>query len=908
MKIGNTASRTFLRTKYESRLRLIVLFITMLVCIGLAFYVGFYRGMVIVYTHFFYVPILLAGMWYGRKAIYIAILFGIVHVLVTHFSPLTSLSVDVFLRMAIFVLVACVTGYVSGKGVKLQNILDAIPESIFIFDRDYYIRETNKTHLNTFGLDRKEIIGKKCYELFSGPECTKCPVHGILEKKECARMERAIRAVDGTTKYFDVVYVSVFDDNGEVVQIICDTRDITERKKMWLKEEMLANITKHSADVIMSVDNDLIFSFWNRAAEEIYGWKAEEVMGKHVQLIIPGDGRDEFAQFMEEVGRKGFVSEVETERVAKDGRKIPIQATIFIMRDEKGEKIGYSCIHRDITERKQREKERKGLNEKLEEAVRHANDLAVIAEHANKAKSIFLANMSHEIRTPINAISGLTELTLDTELTDEQRANLKLVKSSANSLLSHINDILDLSKIEAGEIELEEIDFDLLELLNGIVRLMRVQADEKGLELLFDFEPGTPQFLRGDPNRLKHILMNLIGNAIKFTDKGEVLLRVKEWGEEKPAGLVGLHILVKDTGIGIPEEKQEYIFDPFTQADRSTTRKYGGTGLGLNISKRIVEMIGGEIWVESKVGTGSTFHFTVFLQPADAEKIRELEEKKSGEESIAEPGTETEVGLRVLLAEDNEGSRELAIRLLEKNGCQVTAVENGLEALEALEKEDMDLVFMDVEMPEMDGREATQKIRAREGEGKYIPIIAMTTHAMSGDRERFLDAGMDDYISKPIDLNSLSQKIKYWRDKIMAIKKDRDRTTRTETTGSEPELREEEKLLDIEDLLNRVGRDEELAREILTTFAHDCPEKLSSINEALDEKNAEALKRSAHTLKGAAANVSAVIISELAFDLWKIGERGELTDTVADEIFAELEHKVEETMAEMRKYLKEGGE
>jgi len=286
----------------------------------------------------------------------------------------------------------------------------------------------------------------------------------------------------------------------------------------------------------------------------------------------------------------------------------------------------------------------------------------------------------------------------------------------------------------------------------------------------------------------------------------------------------------------------------------------------------------------------------VFLKPVVAEKLREIQEKEREKEGIAEPSAEAKFELKVLLAEDNLVNRILAVKLLEKNGCHVLAVENGLEAIEALEKEDFDLLFMDIQMPVLDGIEATRKIRVR---GMRIPIIAMTAHSLDSDRERCFAAGMDDYISKPIDLNILSQKVKYWGEKLMSLKE-------SGTAGVEiAELQEEEKLLDIDGLLSRVGGDEELAKEILALFLDECPEKLASIKSALADNTSEALERSAHALKGTAANVSVNSISELAFKLQKIGEKGDLTGTGAEEIFAELEHKAEAAMAETREYLRE---
>lgn len=767
-----------------------------------------------------------------------------------------------------------------------------------------------------------------------------------------------------------------------------------------------------AADGIITVDDLGLIELYNPAAEQMFGHDHETIAGRHIGSLLPSYeklpimsmGLDEFGLDGEEPDRR-----YETEGCDHEGNVIPLSVTIGTLPSE--EYTRFVLVLRDITVRKQ-----------AEAALRQAKEAA---EQMSRTKSEFLANMSHEIRTPMNGIIGMTELALDSELTAEQREYLEAVKSSADSLLQIINDILDTSKIEAGKLELEAIDFDVSRSLRTALMPLELKARQKGLDVHCDVDSSVPRILLGDPTRLRQVITNLVSNAVKFTHEGSISVNVQV--EEQSDDEVLLHYTVRDTGIGIAADKQSHVFESFTQADGSTTRQYGGTGLGLSICVQLVDMMGGRIWLESADDEGSTFHFTarmgwkestetelifeeslaglpalilragnseselsrhlgatlqswgltvaeaaapteaaellasvdghvvalvlldmdIEMATATADRIRSAAEgdgltplphllllaragqrgdsarcREHGIDAYLAPGgdsaellemirlvrsgalapgeivtrhtlDEKRRPLRLLLAEDNPVNQRLATVLLQKAGHEVVLAQDGEQAVSLVQQDgDFDAILMDVQMPNMDGLEATAEIRRREREAASgepgIPILAMTAHAMEGDREMCLNAGMDEYITKPIQKEELFKGLA----RVAARRTGRPHSAADRDTATDAEL-------DFDSAITRLGGDMELFREIAVVFLDDIPNQLSRLEAAIADGDAEALRRSAHSIKGAVGNFGAEAARQAALLLEEIGKAGRLEEVEA--VYDELKKKVSQLETALRR-------
>ena len=862
----------------------------------------------------------------------------------------------------------------------LETLLEISPTAIVTTGLDDNITAWNVAAQELFGYTQAEVIGHNIDDLVANSDDLHAEAVEVNRRVANGQVQLVTRRrrKDGTLVDVDLRAAPILV-GGQMVGSYAIYHDLTDVHRQKQYFESLLEI---SPTAIVTVGLDDRVTSWNPAAEKLFGYTREEAIGRDVDELIAASA--DLGAEAREVNRRGSQHEYRliTRRTRKDGSLVDVQLLVAPVLVE-GKLVGRYGIYHDVGE--------------LQRA-RQA------AEEATEAKSTFLATMSHEIRTPMNAVIGMTGLLLDTELTPEQRGFAEVIRTSGDALLGIINDILDLSKIEAGRLELERRPFVLRDCIEAALDLVAASAAAKALDLACLLDPKAPVTLVGDATRLGQILANLLTNAVKFTDEGEVVLSVESKrvveGDGLGAEIYELHFDVRDTGIGIPKERIDRLFQSFGQVDASTTRRYGGTGLGLVISKRLSEMMGGTMWVESEAGQGSVFHFTVkaeaaagpelvalprehaqlvgkrvlvvddnaanrevvkrqasswgmvprdtgsptealewirrgdpfdaaildmqmpemdglalareirrfraarvlplvmltslgrrkedveagvdfaahLTKPIKASQLYEALMSAFGEISeearpvgagVARGSEATSRGpLQVLLADDNAVNQQLALALLKKMGYRADVATNGAEVLEALARRPYDVVLMDVEMPVMDGLEASRRINQEWPAGQRPRIVAMTANAMQGDREACLAAGMDDYLSKPIRREELAAALA--RSEARAVSAD-DAATADEVDdpGS----------VDLAELEAAVG-DPSFVRELISTFLNDAPDLLGELRSSLEQRDFEELRRAAHTLKANGRTFGATGLAALSEELELSAQRGKLADAV----------------------------
>ncbi|MCP4345238.1 MAG: response regulator [Desulfobacterales bacterium] len=657
-----------------------------------------------------------------------------------------------------------------------------------------------------------------------------------------------------------------------------EERRIAE-KKMAVSKNHLDNIIRNMNEILLVTTREGIIETANQAALNSLEYKEDELLNLPVSTICTEKNFLLSDSMAECLFKEGSIRNVETCFESKTGRIIPVLFSGSAMRDDEGHVKGIIYVATDITERFQAI------------GLEHAK---AVAEAANQAKSEFLANMSHEIRTPLNAIIGMTEWGLETDLNEEQKKVFTTIYTEAVSLLNIINDVLDFSKIEAGKFDLEEIPFDLEYLARQLAVAISFKAEKKGLRSTVFLSPEVPRHLIGDPGRLKQILVNLVGNAVKFTHEGEVVIS----GElaQDTGDFLKIRFIVKDTGIGIPSEKLEKIFESFTQANGSTSREYGGTGLGTTISKKIVKLMGGDIGVESEEGKGSTFWFTAVFR-RNPEQAEEATREDEYEYTWYSASRELREKYRLLVVEDYPTNQKVVLRHLHNAGYQADLAVNGTEAVTAFKTEHYDLVLMDIQMPDMDGYEATKAIRDYEVERelkeqgksglKNVPIIALTAHANIEYRKKCLEAGMNDYITKPVKKEALLSVVEKW---ICAASE----PDQLFECAEEPD--EKEAPMNFKKILDDFEGDYEFLFELLEGFLDNTEKQVERLRQAIFLGNADMVRREAHTIKGGAANLTAKDLFEAARDLEKKGESGNLQDSM------DILEKLENEFLRLRKF------